>query len=99
MGYKFQFITLAGFHALNYSMFELARGYKARQMAAYVELQQAEFAAEQHGYTAAKHQREVGTGYFDTLNGVINGGLSSLSALSGSTEEQQFAVSRRSAAA
>ena len=99
MGYRFQFITLAGFHALNYSMFELARGYKARQMAAYVELQQAEFAAEQHGYTAAKHQREVGTGYFDTLNGVINGGLSSLSALSRSTEEEQFAGPRRSAAA
>jgi len=90
LGYKFQFITLAGFHALNYSMFELARGYKARQMAAYVELQQAEFAAEKDGYTGAKHQREVGTGYFDTLNGVINGGLSSLSALSGSTEEEQF---------
>ena len=96
MGYRFQFITLAGFHALNYSMFELARGYKARQMAAYVELQQAEFAAEKDGYTGAKHQREVGTGYFDTLNGVINGGLSSLSALSGSTEEEQFeAASQR----
>ncbi len=90
MGYKFQFITLAGFHALNYSMFQLARGYKQRQMAAYVELQEAEFAAEKDGYTAAKHQREVGTGYFDTLNQVIAGGGSSLSALHGSTEEEQF---------
>lgn len=90
MGYKFQFITLAGFHALNYSMHTLARGYKDRQMAAYVELQEAEFAAEQFGYTATKHQREVGTGYFDTLTQVIGGGRSSLSALSGSTEEEQF---------
>ncbi len=90
MGYKFQFITLAGFHALNYSMHTLARGYKDRQMAAYVELQEAEFAAEQFGYTATKHQREVGTGYFDTLTQVIGGGQSSLSALSGSTEEEQF---------
>jgi isocitrate lyase len=90
MGYAFQFITLAGFHALNYSMFQLARGYRDRQMAAYVELQEAEFAAEKDGYTAAKHQREVGTGYFDTVNQVIAGSLSSLSALSGSTEEQQF---------
>jgi isocitrate lyase len=90
MGYKFQFITLAGFHALNYSMHTLARGYKDRQMAAYVELQEAEFAAEKFGYTATKHQREVGTGYFDTLTQVIGGGQSSLSALSGSTEEEQF---------
>ncbi|MFB9066700.1 isocitrate lyase [Pseudofulvimonas gallinarii] len=90
MGYRFQFITLAGFHALNYSMFTLARGYRERQMAAYVELQEAEFAAESVGYTAAKHQREVGTGYFDQLNQVVAGGLSSLSALSGSTEEEQF---------
>lgn len=90
MGYKFQFITLAGFHALNYSMHTLARGYKDRQMAAYVELQEAEFAAEKFGYTATKHQREVGTGYFDTLTQVIGGGHSSLSALSGSTEEEQF---------
>ena len=90
MGYKFQFITLAGFHALNYSMFQLARGYKDRQMAAYVELQEAEFAAEKDGYTAVKHQREVGTGYFDQVNQVIAGGLSSLSALTGSTEEAQF---------
>ncbi len=90
MGYKFQFITLAGFHALNYSMHELARGYRDRQMSAYVELQEAEFAAEAHGYTATKHQREVGTGYFDSLTQVIGGGQSSLSALSGSTEEEQF---------
>jgi len=90
MGYKFQFITLAGFHALNYSMHTLARGYRDRQMAAYVELQEAEFGAEQYGYTATKHQREVGTGYFDSLTQVIGGGRSSLSALSGSTEEEQF---------
>jgi len=90
MGYAFQFITLAGFHALNYSMFQLARGYRDHQMAAYVELQEAEFAAEKDGYTAAKHQREVGTGYFDTVNQVIAGSLSSLSALHGSTEQEQF---------
>ncbi|HEX7129532.1 MAG TPA: isocitrate lyase [Rhodanobacteraceae bacterium] len=90
MGYKFQFITLAGFHALNHSMFALARDYRERQMAAYVELQEAEFAAEKDGYTAARHQREVGTGYFDTLNQVIAGGASSLSALKGSTEQAQF---------
>ena len=90
MGYKFQFITLAGFHALNYSMHTLARGYRERQMAAYVDLQEAEFAAEEVGYTATKHQREVGTGYFDTLTQVIGGGRSSLSALEGSTEEEQF---------
>ena len=90
MGYKFQFITLAGFHSLNYSMFELARGYKARQMEAYVELQEAEFAAEKDGYTATRHQREVGTGYFDQLAQAVSSGQSSLSALSGSTEEEQF---------
>jgi len=90
MGYKFQFITLAGFHALNYSMHTLARGYRDRQMEAYVELQEAEFAAEADGYTATKHQREVGTGYFDAITKVIGGGSSSLSALSGSTEEEQF---------
>ena len=90
MGYKFQFITLAGFHALNHTMFQLARGYKARQMEAYVELQEAEFAAESQGYTATRHQREVGTGYFDELTQAISGGSSSLSALSGSTEEEQF---------
>jgi isocitrate lyase len=92
MGYRFQFITLAGFHALNYSMFELARGYKAQQMAAYVKLQQAEFAAESAGYTATKHQREVGAGYFDAVAQTVSGGTSSLSALAGSTEEQQFGV-------
>ncbi|HEY6482149.1 MAG TPA: isocitrate lyase [Steroidobacteraceae bacterium] len=90
MGYKFQFITLAGFHALNYSMFELARGYKAQQMTAYVALQQEEFAAEPHGYTATKHQREVGAGYFDDVTQTVTGGTSSITALGGSTEEQQF---------
>ncbi|GAB4154340.1 MAG: isocitrate lyase [Roseiflexaceae bacterium] len=90
MGYKFQFVTLAGFHALNYSMFELARGYRDRGMAAYSELQQAEFAAEVHGYTATKHQREVGTGYFDEVSIVISGGTSSTTALAGSTESEQF---------
>ncbi len=90
MGYRFQFITLAGFHALNYSMFELARGYKAQQMTAYVTLQQAEFAAEAAGYTATKHQREVGAGYFDAVTQAVSGGNSSITALAGSTEEQQF---------
>ena len=90
MGYKFQFITLAGFHALNYSMFELAKGYNEKQMTAYVKLQEAEFNAEKDGYTATKHQREVGTGYFDEVTQVITGGSSSVTALSGSTEEEQF---------
>ncbi len=90
MGYKFQFITLAGFHALNYSMFELARKYRDQGMTAYAELQQAEFAAEVHGYTATKHQREVGAGYFDEVSMVISGGTSSTTALKGSTEEEQF---------
>jgi isocitrate lyase len=90
MGYKFQFITLAGFHALNYSMHSLACGYRERQMAAYVELQEAEFRAEKAGYSATKHQREVGTAYFDALTQLISGNQSSLSALSGSTEEEQF---------
>jgi len=90
MGFKFQFITLAGFHALNYSMFELARGYKERQMSAYVELQNAEFAAEKQGYTATRHQREVGAGYFDKITTLIQGGESSVTALTGSTEEEQF---------
>ncbi|MEE4303292.1 MAG: isocitrate lyase [Wenzhouxiangella sp.] len=97
MGYKFQFITLAGFHALNHSMFQLARGYKARQMSAYVELQQAEFDAESQGYTATRHQREVGTGYFDELTQAISGGESSLGALTGSTEEDQFDSTKKSA--
>lgn len=90
MGYKFQFVTLAGFHALNHSMFELARGYAKRGMAAYSELQQAEFASEPYGYTATRHQREVGTGYFDDVAQVISGGSSSTIALIGSTEEEQF---------
>ncbi|EJS03023.1 isocitrate lyase [Bacillus cereus] len=89
-GYKFQFVTLAGFHSLNYGMFELAHGYKERGMAAYSELQQAEFAAEKHGYSATRHQREVGTGYFDEVAQVITGGTSSTTALKGSTEEAQF---------
>ena len=86
MGYKFQFITLAGFHQLNFGMFELARGYKERQMAAYSELQEAEFAAEANGYTATKHQREVGTGYFDAVSMAITGGQSSTTAMHESTE-------------
>jgi isocitrate lyase len=90
MGYKFQFITLAGFHALNYSMFNLAHGYARRQMSAFVELQEAEFAAVSKGFTAVKHQREVGTGYFDAVTKAITGGTSSITALSGSTEEAQF---------
>ncbi|NGQ96532.1 isocitrate lyase [Brevibacillus sp. SYP-B805] len=90
MGYKFQFVTLAGFHTLNHSMFELARGYRDRGMAAYSELQQAEFASEAYGYTATRHQREVGTGYFDEVAQVIAGGTSSTTALTGSTEEEQF---------
>lgn len=90
MGYKFQFVTLAGFHALNFGMFELARQYKDRGMAAYSELQQAEFGAEIHGYTATKHQREVGTGYFDQVTQTIAGGNASTTALTGSTEAEQF---------
>ncbi len=90
MGYKFQFVTLAGFHALNHSMFELARKYKNNGMAAYSELQQAEFSSEDFGYSATRHQREVGTGYFDEVAQVISGGESSTGALKGSTEEEQF---------
>ncbi len=90
MGYKFLFITLAGFHALNYSMFNLAKDYAARQMSAYVQLQEAEFAAEKDGYTATRHQREVGTGYFDEVTQAIMGSNSSVTALHGSTEEEQF---------
>ena len=90
MGYKFQFVTLAGFHQLNYGMFELARGYKDRGMAAYSELQQAEFAAEANGYTATRHQREVGTGYFDLVAQAVAGGESSTTALAESTEAAQF---------
>jgi isocitrate/methylisocitrate lyase len=90
MGYKFQFVTLAGFHSLNYSMFHLANGYRDHGMAAYSELQQAEFAAEQDGYTATRHQREVGAGYFDEVSMVITNGESSTTALTGSTEAAQF---------
>ncbi len=99
MGYKFQFVTLAGFHALNYSMFNLAHGYAARQMSAYVELQEAELRAEAQGYSATKHQREVGTGYFDAVTQAITGGTSSITALSGSTEEAQFEAPKAAGAA
>jgi isocitrate/methylisocitrate lyase len=90
LGYRFQFITLAGFHTLNHSMFELARGYRDHGMTAYAELQQREFANEENGYTATSHQREVGAGYFDEVAEIISGGESSTGALSGSTEEAQF---------
>ena len=90
MGYKFQFITLAGFHALNYSMFELAYGYARNNMSAFVELQQREFAAADQGFTAVKHQREVGTGYFDDITQTVAGGKASTTALHGSTEDEQF---------
>ena len=90
MGYKFQFITLAGFHSLNYSMFNLAHGYARNQMTAFVELQEAEFQAAERGFTAVKHQREVGTGYFDAVTQVIQSGQSSTTALKGSTEDEQF---------
>jgi isocitrate lyase len=100
MGYKFQFITLAGFHSLNYSMFHLAHGYARNQMSAFVELQEAEFAAADRGFTAVKHQREVGTGYFDAVTQAIQQGQSSTTALHGSTEDEQFfesAAARRAA--
>jgi isocitrate lyase len=90
-GYRFQFITLAGFHSLNAGMFELARGYRDRGMSAYVELQQREFELEDDGYTATRHQREVGAGYFDQVMQAVSGGQSSTLALHGSTEEAQFA--------
>ena len=90
MGYAFQFITLAGFHALNASMFELAHGYARRGMPAYVELQEREFGMESDGYTATRHQREVGTGYFDLVAETISGGEASTLALEGSTELEQF---------
>lgn len=90
MGYKFQFVTLAGFHSLNHSMFNLAHDYKDNGMAAYSKLQQAEFASEEIGYTATRHQREVGTGYFDEVSQVISGGKSSTTAMQGSTEVEQF---------
>ena len=90
MGYKFQFVTLAGFHALNHSMFELAHGYRDRGMAAYSELQQAEFGSEAKGYEATRHQREVGTGYFDLVSNTLSGGQSSTTAMGESTESAQF---------
>ena len=97
MGYRFQFITLAGFHALNHSMFHLAHGYARRQMSAFVELQEAEFAAAERGFTAVRHQREVGTGYFDSVTQAIQCGQSSTVALKGSTEEEQFHGERAAA--
>jgi isocitrate lyase len=90
MGYKFQFITLAGFHSLNYSMFNLAHGYANNNMSAFVELQEAEFAAAEKGFTAVRHQREVGTGYFDAVTTTVQGSQSSTTALSHSTEDEQF---------
>ena len=90
MGYKYQFVTLAGFHQLNHGMFELARGYVARGMAAYSELQEAEFDSEANGYTATRHQREVGTGYFDMVSNLISGGTSETTAMGDSTETAQF---------
>jgi isocitrate lyase len=90
LGYKFQFITLAGFHSLNHSMFELAYGYARNQMKSFVDLQEKEFAAQERGFTAVKHQREVGTGYFDLVAQAAGGGHSSTTALAGSTEAQQF---------
>jgi isocitrate lyase len=98
MGYKFQFITLAGFHSLNYSMFNLAHGYARNQMSAFVELQEAEFAAADKGFTAVKHQREVGTGYFDAVTQTVQQGQSSTTALKGSTEDEQFFQEERKAA-
>jgi len=95
MGYKFQFITLAGFHSLNYSMFELAHGYARNDMAAFVELQQKEFAAAERGFTAVKHQREVGTGYFDAITQAVTAGKASTTALHGSTEDEQFFDSKK----
>jgi isocitrate lyase len=97
MGYRFQFITLAGFHALNLSMFELARGYRDDAMTAYVSLQEREFSLESDGYTATRHQREVGAGYFDQVMQAVSGGVSSTLALTGSTEEQQFEAERSAA--
>ena len=94
MGYKFQFVTLAGFHSLNHGMFALASGYRDRGMAAYSELQQAEFAAEAAGYTATRHQREVGNGYFDRVSQAITGGLSSTTAMGESTEAEQFRAAK-----
>ncbi len=97
MGYKFQFITLAGFHSLNYGMFDLAYGYARNNMSAFVELQEKEFAAAERGFTAVKHQREVGTGYFDAVTQAIQGGQSSTTALHGSTEDEQFFDAKKAA--
>jgi len=99
MGYKFQFITLAGFHSLNYGMFALAHGYARRHMSAFVELQEREFAAAERGFTAVKHQREVGTGYFDAVTQTIQAGQSSTTAMRGSTEEEQFHGEKETVAA
>ena len=93
LGYDFQFITLAGFHTLNYSMFDLARGYRESGMTAYAELQQREFDAEDAGYTAAKHQHEVGASYFEAVAMAITGGESETTSVRGSTEEAQFSAS------
>ena len=95
MGYKFQFITLAGFHALNYSMFNLAYGYARNNMSAFVELQEAEFAAMDKGFSAVKHQREVGTSYFDAVTTTIQGSQASTTALKNSTEDEQFFDSKK----
>ncbi len=99
MGYRFQFVTLAGFHSLNHGMFGLAADYRARGMTAYAALQDAEFSAQAQGYTAVKHQREVGTGYFDMVSQVVSGGLSTTTALRGSTEIEQFTGSAPTATA
>ena len=90
MGYKFQFVTLAGFHQLNHGMFELSRSYVEQGMSGYVELQQAEFASEANGYTATRHQREVGTSYFDAVALALSGGKSTTTAMGDSTESDQF---------
>jgi len=97
MGYKFQFITLAGFHSLNYSMFNLAHGYARNNMSAFVEMQEAEFAAADKGFTAVRHQREVGTGYFDAVTTTVQGSQSSTTALSHSTEDEQFFDKKKTA--
>jgi isocitrate lyase len=90
MGYKYQFVTLSGFHSLNHAMFKLARGYRERGMGAYSELQQAEFAAEKEGYEAIRHQEFAGTGYFDLITEIASSGLSSTMGMAGSTETEQF---------
>ena len=99
MGYKYQFITLAGFHSMNYSMFELASSYRERGMAAYCELQNAEFDAEDRGYTATRHQREVGAGWFDAISVAVKGGQSATTAMDDSTEEAQFQAEEKPLAA